>query len=235
MAAVTVSPSPRLSRKRLTYRQKFGFQTSPNCHKESFCTLHRLLANILWCHSQISSSQHEKRIVTSCYVDKRSCPNKEGPLVAVWASLNNIKTHMDSVYKQMITWPVTSHDSQHYIIACIIPHYLDLGVEWRWKKLPESMVRNHDITLAAVTMNDVTNTHTDVKSQWTRKNRMGSLQFCINHNHLICTCLQRFCVDKYTIFPWPFSAFCEKFYLEWNDNWNIFSDENHDFLFQDTG
>ncbi len=33
--------------------------------------------------SQFSISQLEKCIVTSCYVSKRSCQNKEGPLVAV--------------------------------------------------------------------------------------------------------------------------------------------------------
>ncbi len=55
-----------------------------NCYKGSFCTLHRPLADIMWCHSQFSSSQLEKCIVTSCYVGMRSYQSKEGPHMAVW-------------------------------------------------------------------------------------------------------------------------------------------------------
>ncbi len=49
-----------------------------NCCKRSVHTLCRLLAGIMWCHSQFSSSQFEKHIVTSCFVGKRSCQSKEG-------------------------------------------------------------------------------------------------------------------------------------------------------------
>ncbi len=61
-----------------------------HCRKRSFRILHWPLADLIFRHSQFSNSQLNRCIVMSCYVSKRSCPSKEGPLVARWTSCGSV-------------------------------------------------------------------------------------------------------------------------------------------------
>ncbi len=82
---------------------------SAHCHKKSFVTLTRPLANIAWCHNTFFELRAQRLTVMSHKVCKGSVKCAEWPLVAVWHGVAYMGWHSNLHCMAYVEW----HSSLH--------------------------------------------------------------------------------------------------------------------------